>query len=116
MFAGKKSAQIREILISESAWEEMTCLFAPSKNDIFPAWLILALSPCESEIISISSLFLPSAFLSFVSVIIEWVHIFVFGYTKVYTKLPTQSYTQCNTSSQSVMVYILESLLDKGLA
>nr|DAG28299.1 MAG TPA: hypothetical protein [Caudoviricetes sp.]DAQ78500.1 MAG TPA: hypothetical protein [Caudoviricetes sp.]DAT90150.1 MAG TPA: hypothetical protein [Caudoviricetes sp.] len=34
----------------------------------------------------------------------------------MYTKLPTQSYTQCNTSSQSVMVYILESLLDKGLA
>ncbi|BBW10929.1 hypothetical protein STN0717CIT27_14050 [Citrobacter portucalensis] len=32
MFAGKKSAQIREILISESAWEEMTCLFAPSKR------------------------------------------------------------------------------------
>ncbi len=30
MFAGKKSAQIREILISESAWEEMTCLFASS--------------------------------------------------------------------------------------
>ena len=30
MFAGKKSAQIREILISESALEEMTCLFAPS--------------------------------------------------------------------------------------
>ncbi|ECB8943022.1 hypothetical protein GEM75_24770 [Salmonella enterica] len=28
--AGKKSAQICEILISESAWEEMTCLFAPS--------------------------------------------------------------------------------------
>ncbi|RNQ04047.1 hypothetical protein BL166_00003645, partial [Klebsiella pneumoniae] len=26
------SAQIREILISESAWEEMTCLFAPSLN------------------------------------------------------------------------------------
>ncbi|PAY99645.1 hypothetical protein CEG99_00630, partial [Shigella boydii] len=25
-----KSAQIREILINESAWEEMTCLFAPS--------------------------------------------------------------------------------------
>ncbi|MCX9727462.1 hypothetical protein LAC73_22740 [Escherichia coli] len=23
-------AQIREILISESTWEEMTCLFAPS--------------------------------------------------------------------------------------
>ncbi|MFM2898409.1 hypothetical protein AB8S33_26275, partial [Klebsiella pneumoniae subsp. ozaenae] len=33
-FAGKKSAQIREILISESAWEEMTCLFAPSLGDI----------------------------------------------------------------------------------
>ncbi|MDZ2846078.1 hypothetical protein M2B61_14850, partial [Klebsiella pneumoniae] len=32
-FAGKKSAQIREILISESAWEEMTCLFAPSLNN-----------------------------------------------------------------------------------
>ncbi|MDY8416720.1 hypothetical protein UY846_24925, partial [Escherichia coli] len=32
MFAGKKSAQIREILINESAWEEMTCLFAPSLN------------------------------------------------------------------------------------
>jgi hypothetical protein len=31
-FAGKKSAQIREILISESAWEEMTCLFAPSQG------------------------------------------------------------------------------------
>ncbi|EEW1711298.1 dibenzothiophene desulfurase, partial [Escherichia coli] len=30
VFAGKKSAQIREILINESAWEEMTCLFAPS--------------------------------------------------------------------------------------
>ncbi|HFM3805669.1 TPA: bacteriocin immunity protein, partial [Escherichia coli] len=35
MFAGKKSAQIREILISESAWEEMTCLFAPSLVDHF---------------------------------------------------------------------------------
>ncbi len=34
MFAGKKSAQIREILINESAWEEMTCLFAPSLNDL----------------------------------------------------------------------------------
>jgi flagellar motor switch/type III secretory pathway protein FliN len=32
VFAGKKSAQIREILISESAWEDMTCLFAPSLN------------------------------------------------------------------------------------
>ncbi|MCM2147684.1 S-type Pyocin family protein [Klebsiella pneumoniae] len=36
MFAGKKSAQIREILISESAWEEMTCLFAPSLEDLYP--------------------------------------------------------------------------------
>ncbi|QED81317.1 hypothetical protein FTV90_19445 [Escherichia coli] len=35
MFAGKKSAQIREILISESAWEEMTCLFAPSLDITF---------------------------------------------------------------------------------
>jgi len=34
VFAGKKSAQIREILISESAWEEMTCLFAPSLGEI----------------------------------------------------------------------------------
>ena len=34
MFAGKKSAQIREILISESAWEEMTCLFAPSLGNV----------------------------------------------------------------------------------
>lgn len=33
MFAGKKSAQIREILINESAWEEMTCLFAPSLGE-----------------------------------------------------------------------------------
>jgi hypothetical protein len=32
---GKKSAQIREILISESAWEEMTCLFAPSLILVF---------------------------------------------------------------------------------
>ncbi|EFH9097648.1 hypothetical protein GFA90_02930 [Escherichia coli] len=35
MFAGKKSAQIREILISESAWEEMTCLFAPSLRRVW---------------------------------------------------------------------------------
>ena len=41
MFAGKKSAQIREILISESAWEEMTCLFAPSLSrlmDLSKGW------------------------------------------------------------------------------
>ncbi|MBT1791687.1 hypothetical protein KKZ85_16065 [Enterobacter hormaechei subsp. xiangfangensis] len=41
MFAGKKSAQIREILISESAWEEMTCLFAPSLNAFSPASSLL---------------------------------------------------------------------------
>ncbi|MCL7870836.1 hypothetical protein L7H84_45525, partial [Klebsiella pneumoniae] len=40
MFAGKKSAQIREILISESAWEEMTCLFAPSLTcDSYLEWI-----------------------------------------------------------------------------
>ena len=42
MFAGKKSAQIREILISESAWEEMTCLFAPSLG-IKAVFLVLTL-------------------------------------------------------------------------
>ena len=41
MFAGKKSAQIREILISESAWEEMTCLFAPSLAKEQKAELVL---------------------------------------------------------------------------
>ncbi|WP_289472488.1 MFS transporter, partial [Klebsiella pneumoniae] len=30
VFAGKKSDKIREILISESAWDEMSFLFAPS--------------------------------------------------------------------------------------
>ncbi|MGQ4162322.1 hypothetical protein, partial [Klebsiella pneumoniae] len=40
VFAGKKSAQIREILISESAWEEMTCLFAPSLT-YQPPWPLL---------------------------------------------------------------------------
>ncbi|MFV9296438.1 hypothetical protein ABQ430_14215, partial [Citrobacter amalonaticus] len=41
-FAGKKSAQIREILISESAWEEMTCLFAPSLDALLGGhgWLL----------------------------------------------------------------------------
>ncbi|MBL9270672.1 hypothetical protein BL143_00005930, partial [Klebsiella pneumoniae] len=41
-----KSAQIREILISESAWEEMTCLFAPSLGLIsiaFASYILLAL-------------------------------------------------------------------------
>ncbi|EGM7831862.1 hypothetical protein [Escherichia coli] len=41
MFAGKKSAQIREILISESTWEEMTCLFAPSLKRIAPNHLLI---------------------------------------------------------------------------
>lgn len=50
MFAGKKSAQIREILISESAWEEMTCLFAPSltkKQLIEEAKLKIAIEKCH---------------------------------------------------------------------
>ena len=44
MFAGKKSAQIREILISESAWEEMTCLFAPSLAGIGAAAIAAGLA------------------------------------------------------------------------
>lgn len=44
MFAGKKSAQIREILISESAWEEMTCLFAPSLTNLPPSSLFIILA------------------------------------------------------------------------
>ncbi|MGY8194124.1 hypothetical protein L1Q52_14545, partial [Klebsiella pneumoniae] len=43
--AGKKSAQIREILISESAWEEMTCLFAPSLTTCFAGEKHLSLAP-----------------------------------------------------------------------
>ena len=52
MFAGKKSAQIREILISESAWEEMTCLFAPSlevRDDIERRAYEIALVSLEVE-------------------------------------------------------------------
>ena len=45
MFAGKKSAQIREILISESAWEEMTCLFAPSLEQLIALGLICFIRP-----------------------------------------------------------------------
>ncbi|MGP3215632.1 hypothetical protein ACTVQY_26380, partial [Klebsiella pneumoniae] len=40
--------QIREILISESAWEEMTCLFAPSLAAIKirpPYYLLRWLTP-----------------------------------------------------------------------
>ncbi|WP_253196482.1 AEC family transporter, partial [Klebsiella pneumoniae] len=55
-FAGKKSAQIREILISESAWEEMTCLFAPSLS-IFsnmvmtPRHIVMTMGPVAVAII-----------------------------------------------------------------
>ncbi|MCA8714785.1 curli production assembly/transport protein CsgE, partial [Escherichia coli] len=35
------SAQIREILINESAWEEMTCLFAPSLGIVPPVGFLL---------------------------------------------------------------------------
>ncbi|WP_319800791.1 glycosyltransferase [Klebsiella pneumoniae] len=56
MFAGKKSAQIREILISESAWEEMTCLFAPSlehmqnaKAFVFAAEEDFGITPVEAQ-------------------------------------------------------------------
>ncbi|QHU66539.1 hypothetical protein FBF54_07050 [Klebsiella pneumoniae] len=54
MFAGKKSAQIREILISESAWEEMTCLFAPSLNNnaILPNSLTQGISNSLSRVAS----------------------------------------------------------------
>ncbi len=45
MFAGKKLAQIREILISESTWEEMTCLFAPSLTLTVGISLMAALMP-----------------------------------------------------------------------
>ena len=53
MFAGKKSAQIREILISESAWEEMTCLFAPSlvittaSPEEVQSWFVEEIAPDE---------------------------------------------------------------------
>ena len=47
MFAGKKSAQIREILISESAWEEMTCLFAPSLAGFIVCAVLL--SGCDGQ-------------------------------------------------------------------
>ncbi|MGK1702855.1 hypothetical protein ACR912_28905, partial [Klebsiella pneumoniae] len=41
-------AQIREILISESAWEEMTCLFAPSLECIQFKWALLAYIMAEA--------------------------------------------------------------------
>ncbi len=58
MFAGKKSAQIREILISESAWEEMTCLFAPSLSRIIDTKKInsrvLTLAICAFIVITLT--------------------------------------------------------------
>ncbi|MFY3779668.1 hypothetical protein ACOS7N_17030, partial [Escherichia coli] len=47
-----KSAQIREILISESAWEEMTCLFAPS---LVAKQLVQASQPTEESLMPIVS-------------------------------------------------------------
>ncbi|APK51122.1 mRNA interferase MqsR [Escherichia coli] len=49
LFAGKKSAQIREILISESAWEEMTCLFAPSLGLDFDGMCNVIIGLSESD-------------------------------------------------------------------
>ena len=49
MFAGKKSAQIREILISESAWEEMTCLFSPSLGVIILGQQVHAIFGKQSD-------------------------------------------------------------------
>ncbi|MGR5722911.1 diguanylate cyclase domain-containing protein, partial [Escherichia coli] len=49
------SAQIREILISESAWEEMTCLFAPSlarlEGEVF-GLLFTELNSAQAKIIA----------------------------------------------------------------
>ncbi len=51
MFAGKKSAQIREILINESAWEEMTCLFALSLKEMDNAQQVRALPDVDYGLI-----------------------------------------------------------------
>ncbi|QCU88641.1 hypothetical protein FFY44_26270 (plasmid) [Klebsiella pneumoniae subsp. pneumoniae] len=50
MFAGKKSAQIREILISESAWEDMTCLFALSLANLSHEINLCKKNRCSSVI------------------------------------------------------------------
>ncbi|MDA4520693.1 hypothetical protein NY992_02455, partial [Escherichia coli] len=41
--------QIREILINESAWEEMTCLFAPSKNVWYNKNIINKIECCSVD-------------------------------------------------------------------
>ncbi|MBX8921196.1 hypothetical protein HCH35_29600, partial [Klebsiella michiganensis] len=43
------SAQIREILISESAWEEMTCLFAPSLEGSTPEFDTAIAAACSAH-------------------------------------------------------------------
>ncbi len=66
MFAGKKSAQIREILINESAWEEMTCLFAPSpvKKDGPGKAIIVILSALIGGMVACGSVLLRYAMAS----------------------------------------------------
>ena len=67
MFAGKKSAQIREILISESAWEDMTCLFAPSLDKSQKTQLINLHADAQECMNNIdASQFNPQAFLKMV--------------------------------------------------
>ncbi|UTU22391.1 hypothetical protein MZH69_16105 [Escherichia coli] len=53
---GKKLAQIREILISESTWEEMTCLFAPSLMNIFKKLRVPLANVKDSTYIKASTL------------------------------------------------------------
>ncbi|MCZ5275449.1 hypothetical protein O5831_15965 [Escherichia coli] len=55
MFAGKKSAQIREILISESTWEEMTCLFAPSLVEATLIGLFGSKSNCVNKAVMVKA-------------------------------------------------------------
>ena len=66
MFAGKKSAQIREILISESAWEEMTCLFAPSLEVVDESYRhnVPAGSESHFKVVLVSDRFLGERFLN----------------------------------------------------